>query len=412
VGVAGGSDAVNAEDFLDAAFGVGDAEAPEKKDEVNTEAQRRGGVEGSGSGEERLTEEDEEQGAGSREQEEVRSGLEEEELRARAEAEVAAEAEAKAEAEALAAAASGEVKIGQFEQGVLKTLREKGVPEALVKRTSALFVKDIKNRQAIAERDEKITNLETQLGEVASKATLVPSGPLAHLDTQEKVDEAHREATHNLDWIENKPSNWQAYFPDDGEEVPEANRQTGEQKLESFRRRNLEMLKLLPAQSKVVTQRAGARETLKAKLPTVFETGHADAKLLAEFYQTDPRQRADADEVFRLYLKGKRIEEEEASGDAKWHRVDLKSTSKTAKSNGAANGNGHENGRGLIPPKGGTTNSESESRKSSNIQLPAPKSAARIPVKPQGLSPKEQINQQLQAGSVDAEAWAEAQASN
>jgi hypothetical protein len=86
------------------------------------------------------------------------------------------------------------------------------------------------------------------------------------------------------------------------------------------------------------------------------------------------------------------MEAEEAAGLAKYHRVDLKASSSSDKTkNGAGNGNGHSNGNGNGNGHSVKQDPESGSRKSTSITLPAPKAAARVPVKREGKSPLEAI---------------------
>jgi hypothetical protein len=394
VGVAGGGPQ-SVDDFLDSMGAAGAVEALKEATEEST--QRRGDTEVV-SGEDGLTTETE--GEGSREGAKV-EGEQAEDL----DQDQGLDAVEQAKAE-------------QLKSGVLSELKKKGVGDGLCDRIAGLFVKDIKSRQALAKRDEiigtkdsELEDLKAQLSEAASKATLGPSGPLAHLDSLEKVENVQRTVDANLEWIEERPEGWERHFPADGDEVP--NGLTSEQKLAKFQREQIKLLQLLPSQLKVLTEREDARKKLKATAPTLFQAGHEDAKALREFYAEDPRTRVDADEVFRLYHKAKKMEAEEAAGLAKYHRVDLKASSSSDKTkNGAGNGNGHSNGNGNGNGHSVKQDPESGSRKSTSIILPAPKAAARIPVRSQGLSPREAVKERLEHGSVDAEEWAEAQAGN
>ena len=230
-----------------------------------------------------------------------------------------------------------EAPAGKFEKGVLKELTEKGISPALQKRIASLFKKEPANRQAIADRDAILTTkdgeietLKTQLAEAGTKATTIaPSGPLAHLDTLEKLQAATDMATQNLQWAETR-RDFDRYFQDD-DTVDEGSGRTAEQKFQDFKAQQLWILSNQAKQTAILIKREEIRKALKKSKPELFIAENADSKAFVEFYATDPRTREDADEVARLYLKAKKQEEEEATGNFKYHRIDIKA----AKANGA-----------------------------------------------------------------------------
>lgn len=406
-GVAGGlSQSIDWEDHLDAIGVTGAGEAPNQEElQSDGAAELLSGEEDEGKGQ--RTQEVRGQRSDVKGQGEGEGAADEEEE----EEEQEQETETDTSAESATATAG---KLGQFELGVLKTLRDNKIPESLQKRIAKSFEKEIRNRDALSQRDGIISTKDTELAELRSKletaatqATQAPSGPLAHLDSIEKVENARAEvhqylqAARNPDWVAH-------YFPDDGENV--RNPQSGLQKFEAWKEQQIEVLAALPYQAKIVTERAEARKKLLTALPTVAKPEHEDAKALQGFFASDPRTRTDADEVFRLYLRAKKIEENEAKG-IRYHAIDPNASSKksvngqgsTVNGNGS-NGHAHANGDHASP--------ESNGRKSS-LTLPAPRTAARVPVRSQGSTPLEAVNKQLEAGQpVDAESWAEAQAAS
>lgn len=394
-GLAGGA-SLNAEDFLDSIMEPAPGDAPNgEESQGTTDSEGEEQVQGQG--------QDQTQG-------------QDQESKGKGDATEGDEAEEQEQETATGAAESattGKPQLGQFEQGVLKTLRESKVPEALQKRIAKSFEKEIKNRDALTKRDEiiatkdqELEQLRTQMQESALAVTQAPAGPLAHLDTPEKVEKTRQDVTHNLQWAKKADADSLAkHFPDDGEDVPESRRLTGQEKFERWKEEQYSYLELLPVQAQIVTTRAESRKKLQQAMPDLVKPGSEDAKALASFYGTDVRARTDSDEVFRLYMKARKMEAEEARG-VRYHRIDPTATAKKPGANG--NGNGHINGHGG-DAEGGP---ESNGRKSS-ISLPAPRTAARVPVRSQGPDPRTEVQKQLQNGqSVDAESWAEAQGAN
>jgi len=290
---------------------------------------------------------------------------------------------------------------GKFEKGVLAKLKEAKIPESLQKRIAKAFEKEIKNREALAERDEilvskdsEIEALKTRLSEASDKATIIPSGPLAHLDSLEKLQEAVDAATHNLQWAETR-NDFERYFKDD-DGADEGNGQTAEQKFQEFKAQQLWVLKNQPTQAKVLIKRQELRESLKKSKPDLFRAESEDAKAFSEFFKNDPRTREDADQLAADAIRGRRIREEEATGDFKYHRIDLKA----AKANGAIGATKHT--------ANGSTNG-SEVNGSRQVSLPSARPVTRVPTKPQSKPKLQQLAEQASNGGHSLDDYLDAQ---
>jgi len=313
----------------------------------------------------------------------------------------AAETEGKEDDNANAGDAPGQ--LGQFERGVLEKLRDAKIPAALQKRIAKSFEKEINNRKAIAQRDEilnskdgEIETLKTQLSEAGTKATLVaPAGPLAHLDTLKKLQAATEPAAHNLRWLKNPTVDFSRYFVDDADTVPRP--RTAEQKQQEFESEQLEILEHQAKQALILTARQQTREKLKKSKPEFFNADHEDGKAFDGFFAVDPRTREDADEIARLYLKAKRQEEEEASGNFKYHRIDIKA----ARANGALGGPGAKAApNGDTHANGANTNGQRAAhpqvngRNGASPTLPSPHRSTTIPTRPAGKTRLQQLEEQ------------------
>lgn len=274
--------------------------------------------------------------------------------------------------------------VGQFEKGVLATLAKAKIPDSLQKRIAKAFSNEIKHRTALTQReealkskDEELAAIQTQLAEAGQKVAPVPSGPLAHLDSLEALEAAARQATAFLRWKEGPMEDFDKFFKD-------------EEAFKAYQADALYILEHQAAQAKVLSERKQTREKLKAASPTFFQPDHADAKALKEFYATDPRTRADADDVFRLYMKARKQEEEEAKG-IRYHRI-----TPTAKAPAV----GEEDDAADSPTAKG---------KSTSFKLPPPKPSAprRVPVLP-ATSRKAAMWEKSRTAPVDAEELMEA----
>lgn len=291
---------------------------------------------------------------------------------------------------------------GKFEKGVLSKLKEANIPESLQKRIKASFEKEIKNREALADRDAILTTkdaeieaLKAQLSEAGNKATVAPSGPLAHLDTLEKLQEATDIATQNLEWAETR-QDFERYFQDDPT-ADEGTGRTAEQKFQEFKAQQLWILRNSPKQAKVLTKRQELRDTLKKSKPDLFRADHEDAKAFADFFTSDPRTREDADQLAADAILGARIRREEATGNFKYHRIDLQ----------AAKANGAMGVKGSAESNGAHTNGEVNGGR--KVTLPTARPVSRIPTKPEGKPRLQQLAEQATNGGHTLDDYLDAQ---
>jgi len=209
-----------------------------------------------------------------------------------------------------------------------------------------------KNAEQKKELREQLKTRETELAAERTKAadaearlvekfTAAPSGPLAHLDTPEKLKTAAEQAAGFMRWETTRPD-FEKYYQDDPDTVPENLRRTAEQKCQDDKADQLRVLTHHAEQAEILNKRSATRETLKKEKPELFNPAHEAGKDRLDLYASDPRTRADFDQLIADAQRGRLIREEEASKTALYHRIDLKK----ARENGAKGANGHANGNG------------------------------------------------------------------
>ncbi len=289
----------------------------------------------------------------------------------------------------------------RIELGVEKELTDKGVSPALRKRLKGLFKSDIELKSALAERDSilatkdsEIETLKGQLTEAGGKATIIPSGPLAHLDSTEKLDQATKDATHNLQWASN-PVGFEQHFQDDPETVPVHRRRTADEKFEAFKEYQLQLLANAPEQARINAKRQATRESLKKTRPEFFKPDHEEAKAFASFFASDPRTREDADQLAADAIRGRREREEEATGKIKYHRTEIQPLKPSVKDANGDKASDSENGE-VRSPK-------------AQVKLPSARPVTRVPTKTEGKPRLQQLAEQATSGGHTYEDYVDAQ---
>jgi hypothetical protein len=224
------------------------------------------------------------------------------------EQEATEEAEGEAEAEPDADADAETPKLGRYEQSVVAALESNPDFKPMAKRVAKAFELAVQRRELLAvkdgelaAKDEELKGLETRLQETAEKNTTAPAGPLAHLADEAALAAEVTKCVDFLDWVQNT-EDAAAHYKDTATA-------TAEEQLEASKRYALNVLKNQDAQRKVLKTREAVRAEVKKQRPTLFDTKHEDHKLLTDCYQSDPRTRADFDQIIADSIRGRAIRE-------------------------------------------------------------------------------------------------------
>ena len=212
------------------------------------------------------------------------------------------------EAEPEADADAETPKLGRYEQSVVSALESNPDFKPMAKRVAKAFELAVQRRELLAvkdgelaAKDEELKGLETRLQETAEKITTAPAGPLAHLADEAALAAEVTKCVDFLDWVQNT-EDAAAHYKDTATA-------TAEEQLEASKRYALNVLKNQDAQRKVLKSREAVRAEVKKQRPTLFDTKHEDHKLLTDCYQSDPRTRADFDQIIADSIRGRAIRE-------------------------------------------------------------------------------------------------------
>ncbi len=157
---------------------------------------------------------------------------------------------------------------------------------------------------------------EAEAQAAANPSTPLPASAIAHLDTEEKLTERVNTAVNNLQWAESR-KDFERYFADDGESVPESQRQTAEEKFQAFKAQELFILANQDTQRKLLTQRKAALEDVKKSVPAMFKAGTEEHAFYAKAL-ANPDLRTDPEfhQLMADALRGKRARLEMAKATA------------------------------------------------------------------------------------------------
>lgn len=198
--------------------------------------------------------------------------------------------------------------LGSYEQSVVDALKSHDDLKPHAKRVAKAFELAVARREALAAKeselaakDETLKEMEARLQETADKATVSPAGPLAHLPDKAALQAEVTKCVEYLDWVEENPDAVDHY-----KDTPEA---TAQQQLDYWRRYARNVLKHQGEQAKVLDEREAARAEVKKQRPTLFDAKHPESRLLMDFYKSDPRTRADFDQLIADALRGRQLRE-------------------------------------------------------------------------------------------------------
>ena len=198
--------------------------------------------------------------------------------------------------------------LGKYEQSVVDALKSNPDFKGFAKRIAKSFELAVSRREALAakeaelaQKDETLKEMEARLQETADKATVIASGPLAHLSDKALLQAEVAKCAEYLDWVEDNP--------DAAEHYRDTEQATAQQQLDYWKRYARNVLKHQGAQAKVLEEREAARAEVKKQRPTLFDAKHPENKLLMDFYKSDPRTRADFDQLIADALRGRQLRE-------------------------------------------------------------------------------------------------------
>lgn len=198
--------------------------------------------------------------------------------------------------------------LGSYEQSVVDALKSHDDLKPHAKRIAKAFELAVSRREALAaketelaQKDETIKDMEARLQETADKATLAPSGPLAHLSDKAALQAEVAKCADYLDWVEDNP--------DAVEHYQDTEKATAQQQLDYWKRYARNVLKHQGEQARVLEEREKIRAEVKKQRPTLFDVKHPENQILTDLYKSDPRTRADFDQLVADALRGRQLRE-------------------------------------------------------------------------------------------------------
>lgn len=187
----------------------------------------------------------------------------------------------------------------EHEQDLEKLKDTKATPDWVGKRLSKLQEQKRDLRGQISAKDAELAEAREQLTKVSDLVQKpAASSALGEFDTLEKLYEKHATVASYLEWADSPEG--KAAIEGDASGAAEA-------RVDQSRAYALKFLKHFPAQEKTLKNNASASEAVRKAHPEMFDGKSAESLHRLEMYSTDPRSRADFDQILADALYGRKM---------------------------------------------------------------------------------------------------------
>lgn len=187
----------------------------------------------------------------------------------------------------------------EHEQDLEKLKDTKATPDWVGKRLSKLQEQKRDLRGQVTAKDAELAEAREQLTKV-SDLVQKPAGSsaLGEFDTLEKLYEKHATVASYLEWADS---------PEGKAAIEGDTSGATETRIGQSRAYALKFLKHFPAQEKTLKNNASTSEAVRKANPEMFDGKSAESLHRLEVYSTDPRSRADFDQILADASYGRKM---------------------------------------------------------------------------------------------------------